>query len=149
MAQLDFRANLNVAGEQAKRRRMRQRLQVTDELAHPATHLAAVLLKDVVEPENVMLKKFAEMFRRGGDIVDAEKFADEADIGAPGKLHLLRSVMEVELLGKSLRERRRARAARVNERAVDVEENKPNHAARKLIALARSGNAHRCHRFWL
>jgi len=73
--------------------------------------------------------------------VDAEKFAHEAHVRAPGELHLFRTVMEVELRGEGFGERPRARAAGVDQRAVNVKENEPDHAARKLIAPARGDNA--------
>jgi hypothetical protein len=59
--------------------------------------------------------------------VDAEKFTNQADIGAPGELHLFRAVMEIEMPGKSLRECRRSRPARMNKRAVNIKQNEPHH----------------------
>jgi hypothetical protein len=87
------------------------------------------------------------MFRRGGDIVDAEKFAHEADIGAAGELHFFRAVMQVELFREGFCERRRARAAGEDERAINVEQNEPGHVAQKIpevsvrASLLAGGNA--------
>jgi hypothetical protein len=105
------------------------------------------LLHDVVEPENVAQKKLTEM--RGGfvETMNLKKFAHQAHVGAAGELHIFRPVMEIEFRGKSFGKRFRSRAARVDKRAVNVEQNEPNHAARKLIAAARGGNE--LHRFWL
>ncbi len=74
-----------------------------------------------------MLEELGEIFRRFGAAVNAEKFADQAHIGAPGELHLFRAVMEIEVPGKSLRERRRAGPARVNERAINIKQNQSHH----------------------
>src|ERR1019366_1209837 len=114
-------AELDVSREQAEHRRLRQRLQVAEKLPDAGTRFAAVLLQDVLQPENVMLEEQLKMFRRGGHVVNPEKFADEAHVRAPGEFHLLRAVMQVEMFGECLGERRRARSARVNERAVNVE----------------------------
>jgi hypothetical protein len=105
------------------------------------------LLHDVIEPENVARKKLVEMLRPLVETVNFKKFPHQAHVRATGKLHVFRPVMEIEFRGKSFGERLRARAARVDERAVNVEQNEPDHAARKLIAAARGGNE--LHRFWL
>jgi hypothetical protein len=84
--------------------------------------------ENVVEPENVTFKKLPEMFRRFHETVNPEKFADEADIRAPGELHFFRAVMKIEFRGECFGKRPCARAARVNKRAVNVEENQPDHA---------------------
>jgi hypothetical protein len=81
----------------------------------------------MMQPENVMLEELLEIFRRLSEAVDAEKFAHQADISAPGEPHLFRAVMEIELFGKGLRECRRAGPARVNERAVDIKQNESHH----------------------
>jgi hypothetical protein len=67
-------------------------LQVADEFRTPRHDFAAVL-RDVVEPENVMLEE-PRNFPAWRDVVNAEKFADEADVGAPGELHFFRAVMQ-------------------------------------------------------
>ena len=127
-AQLDFRAQPDVAGEQSKHRRIRQRLQVADEFAHAVAYVAVTVRKNMVEPENVALKKLREMFRRFGQRVDFEKFADKAHVGAPGEFYLFGAVMQVEFRRESFFESLRAGVTRVNERAVNVEQNEPHHA---------------------
>ncbi len=82
---------------------------------------AFAVRKDVVEPENVSPEKLREMFRRLRQSVHLEKFADEADIRAPGELHFLGAVMQVEFRGEGFFESLRAGVARVDERAVNVE----------------------------
>ena len=64
--------------------------------------------------------------------MDAEKFAHEADVGAPGELHLFQAMVKIEFRGEGFLESLRAGMARVDERAVNVEENEPNHAARTI-----------------
>jgi hypothetical protein len=97
--------------------------------------------ENVVEPENVTLKKLPEMFLRFRQPVDFEKFADEANVGAPGEFHFFRAVIQVEFRRKSFLESLCARVPRVDKRAVDVEENEPNHALRKLNVGGCEGNA--------
>ena len=82
MAQLDFRAKLDVAGEQAERRRLGQITQCADQLPDTGTNLRLAPRKDVIEPEDVALEELREMLRRFGESVDAKKFTDETDIGA-------------------------------------------------------------------
>ena len=59
-----------------------------------------------------------------------EKFADEADVGATGELHFFRAMMEAEFRGKGFGECLRAGMARVDERAVNVEQNQFYHACK-------------------
>jgi hypothetical protein len=73
--------------------------------------------------------------------VDFEKFADEAEIGAPGELHFFRTVMEVEFRRKGFFESLRAGVARVDERAVNVEQNEFHHERRKLSFIGRGSNS--------
>ena len=142
MAQLDFRAEPDVAGEQAEHGRLRQRVQIVDQFPDAGADLRVAARKDVVEPENVALEKLREMFRRLRQAVDAEKFADEADVGAAGELHFFRAVMQLEFRGKRFGKRLRAGVARVDERAVNVEQNQFHHA-RKISEHAESGEIFR------
>ena len=75
----------------------------------------------LVEPENVALEEPLEIFRRGRNAVKPEKFADEIHVGAPGELDFFDAVGRVELGGKGFGKSLRSGAARVNERAVNVE----------------------------
>jgi hypothetical protein len=129
-AQLDFRAEPDVAGEQAEHRRIRQREQITDEFTHAFAHVAVAVNENVVEPEDVAPEKLPEMFGCFRQSVDFEKFADQAHIGAPGKLHLFRTMMKVEFGRERFGERLCSGVSGMNERAVNIEENEPNHARR-------------------
>src|SRR5271154_5374642 len=128
MAQLDFRAEPDVAGEQADNWRFRQRAQITQHFPDAGTNLGLAARENLVEPENVTLEETLKIFRRGGNVVVLEKFADEADIRASGKFHFFQAVVGFELGRKSFGESLRAGVARVNERAVNVEQNQFYHA---------------------
>ena len=86
----------------------------------------------VFQQENVVLEKRPKIFRRFRHAVDLEKFAHQAHIRAPGKFHALRAMMQAEDVAERARKRHRTRPARVNERAVNIKENQPDHAARKI-----------------
>jgi hypothetical protein len=60
--------------------------------------------------------------------VELEKFTDKAHVSAPGELHFFGAVMQVEFRRKRFSERLRSGVPRVDERAVNVEENEPDHA---------------------
>jgi len=128
VTQLDFRAETDVAGEQADDRRFWQRAQIAQEFPDAGTDLGFAAHENLVEPEDVILEEAPEIFRRGGNVVVAEKFADEADVGAPGELHFFQAVVGFEFGGKGLGESLRAGVARVDERAVNVEQNQFYHA---------------------
>jgi hypothetical protein len=127
-AQLDFRAEADVAGEQAKHRRLRQRAQAVEEFRHAPADFAAALGDDVVEPENETLEKPLEILRCGRDVVVAEKFADETHVGAPGEPDFINAVAHFELRGEGFGESLRTGASRVNERAVNIKQNQSYHA---------------------
>ena len=57
VAQLDLRAEPDVAGEQAEQRRLRQRLQFADEFPHARTELGLAVAQDMVQPEDVTLEE--------------------------------------------------------------------------------------------
>ena len=82
----------------------------------------------MIEPENVALEKPPEIFRRGRDVVEAEKFAGEAEIGAAAKPDFFHAFRRLEFRGDGLAKRARAGAARVNERAVNIKQNESHHA---------------------
>lgn len=120
-AQFEFRAEFDIAGKQAERRRIFEREQIADEILDAVTNLTVAVRENVVEPENVALEKFREMFRRFVQAMDFEKFADEADVGASGKFYFFRTVMEIEFRRERFGKRLRAGVAGVNERAVNIE----------------------------
>ena len=85
----------------------------------------------MVQPEDVALEEPLKVLRRRRDLVEAEELAHEADIGAPGELQPLEPVHGIELGGKRLGKSLHPRAARVDQRAVNIKENQPHHAPGK------------------
>ena len=128
MAQFDFRAEPDVAGEQAEHRRFRQGAQTVDQFPDARADLRVAACEDLVEPENIAFEKLREMFRRFRQVVDAEEFADQADVGTAGEFYFFGAVMQLEFRGKGLGESLRAGVAGVDERAVNVEQNQFHHA---------------------
>ena len=120
-AQLDFRAQADVAGEQTQHRRIRQGSQTVDELQYSAAGPAIALGDGLVEPENITLEEPLEIFRRRRNPVEAEEFAHEIHIRPPGKIDFFHAVEGVEFGREGPGKRFNARAAGVNERAVNVE----------------------------
>jgi len=120
-AQLDFRAQADVAREQTEHRRLRQREQVGDELPHTVTFAARALRDDVLQPENIAVEKTAKMLRPLVQVMDFEKLAHQAHIRAPGEFHLFQPVVQVEFRGEGFAKRLGARTAGVNQRAVNIE----------------------------
>ena len=96
---------------------------------------------EVIQPENVVPEKAPEILRRGRDAVKPEKFAGEAGIGASAEPDFIHAFRHLEFRGNGFAKCARAGAARVNERAVNVEQNEPDHTAQKLNGNAPGGNA--------
>ena len=97
-------------------------------LSHPATGAAVVLRHGLVQPENVTLEESPEIFRRGRNLVQAEKFAHEIHVRPPGEIDFFNAVVGVEFRGERFGKRLDARAAGVDERAVNVEQYESHHA---------------------
>lgn len=125
--QLDLCAKPDISREQTERRRIRQRLQIVDQFPDAGTGLRFTLGQNVVEPEDVALEEAAEMFGIGLDVIEPEKFAHQTDIRAAGELHFLCAVWNAELQREHLCKCLDACAARVNERAINVEEDEFDH----------------------
>src|SRR5208283_3739599 len=81
------------------------------------------------EPENVALEKTVEILPRRRNLVSGEKFTHEARVGAAGEFQSLKPVPRPELGVEHFRESLHAGPARVHQRAVNVEQNQPDHAA--------------------
>lgn len=128
MTQLDLGAELDVPGEQTDRGGMRQGAQIAQHAGHARTGFRLALGQDMVKPENITLEEPLEVFSGRRHLVQAKEFADEVDIGAPGELDPLDSVGQVEFRGEDAGKSLDAGAARVDQRAVNVEENQSHHA---------------------
>ena len=127
MAQFDFRPEADVAGEQADDRRSLQRTQIAQHFPDAGTDFGLAAGENLVEPENVTFEEAMKIFLGGGNVVMFEKFADEADIRAPGEAHFFQAGVGFELGGKRFGESLRAGVARAHERAVNVEQNQFYH----------------------
>ena len=138
VAQLDFRSEPDVAGEQSQQRRLGQCLQISDQLADAGTFLRLTFLEQMMQPMNVALEEPREVGIRRRDAVQPKEFADEADIGASGEFHPLDAVTRAELGGEHLRKRPDARASGVDERAINVEENESNHVGAQASGTHRA-----------
>src|SRR5439155_9388576 len=127
VAQLDFRAEPDVAGQQAQRGRFGQRVQLANEFPDAGQHDAARLSQQIVEPEDIAIEEKAKILRRRLDLVLQKKLTRQACIGAAGEFQPFGTVGDVELRGKRAAKRLHSRAAGLDQRAVDVEENQANH----------------------
>ena len=85
MAQLDFRPQPDIAGEQSRQRRFGQRFQIAKEFEDPRARFSPAVRENVIEPEHVTLEKAVEMFRSGWNVVVGEKLPHETHVGAPGE----------------------------------------------------------------
>ena len=130
--QLDLRTKTDVSGEQTECWRVRQCLQVADQFPDAGTGSGFALRENVVEPEDIAFEEAPKMFGVRFDVVLPEKFAHQAHVGATGKLHFLRAVRDAEFRRKRFGKRLDAGAARVDERAVNVEENEFDHSTQSF-----------------
>lgn len=121
MPQLDFRAEPDIAGEQAKHRRTWQRKQIADEMLDAMTRRAIALTHDVVGTESVVIKKFPEIFRRRANAMNAKKFTRQTHVRAAGETDFFDAVVRVERRRQRPRKGIFARAAGIHQRAVNVE----------------------------
>src|SRR5437016_8289058 len=129
-AQLDFSAQPDVAGQQADSRRPGQRMELMDELPNAGQNDAPGRRQQRIEPEYVAIEEAAEIFPRRLDLVLQEKLARDSGVRASGELELLGAVGNVELRRESASERPHPGPSRVDECAVDIKQNKSNHAPR-------------------
>src|SRR5687767_9055914 len=85
MSQLDLRSQADIAGEQTQHRRFRKRLQRADGFPDPRADRAVRFPQNMIQPKDVALEKSLEVFLRGGNVVDGEKLAHQAQIGSSGE----------------------------------------------------------------
>ena len=121
MAELELRAQTDIASEQTDARRLRQRVEVPDQFGNSLEHRSAQLREHVIEPKNVVVEKLRKILRTRFDAVEAEKVADDRGIGAAGEFQFFAAGMHIEDMGENSRESFLAGAAAINEGAVDVE----------------------------
>ena len=74
----------------------------------------------MVEPEDVAVEEPLEVRGRRRNLVEPEELAHEAVVRATGELQALEMIRHAELSGKGLGESLNPRAARVDQRAINV-----------------------------
>ena len=133
MAELDLGAETDVAGQQAEQGRLRHRLQSANEGPNAGTEVGSALAQHVVQPKDVAVEEPVKVLWGRRDLVEAEELAYEAQVGAPGEFQPLKPVRRVELALKDPGKGLHPRAARVNQRAINVEQNQSYHAGKSQI----------------
>src|SRR5664280_434339 len=128
--QFDFGSEPDVARQQAEQGRGLQGLKPRDELRDAWTHFGFAVAEDIIEAKNVAMKEALEIFRSGLDQMELEKLAHHAQVGAPGKFEAFKAVHCPEFLREDFGKGRDARAPGVDERAVNIKQNEPNHRVR-------------------
>lgn len=136
--QLDFRAEANVAGEQADERRLGQRFELLQEMPDSRQGAALTFFELFLEEKDVTVAKPAKILVRRRHTLRFEYFAHQPAICPSGKLESGHAIRDAELRGKRLRKRPHARSPCADERAVDVEKNQPDHFGRKATRLRRT-----------
>src|SRR6185312_13820076 len=121
VTEFDFRAEPDIAGEQADNRRFGKGAQGGEEFPDAGARFGFAVVQNVIEPEHVTFEKAGEVLLRWFDVVIREKLADEICVRAAGEFQFFKMVVGVELGLEDLGKRLDSSAARVNERAVDIE----------------------------
>ena len=101
-----------------------------NEFPNPGTNLAVTFAQDVIEPENVALKKALKILGCWRDLMKTEELAHQPHIGASGELQPLKSVHRAEFRRKDPGKRLDPSASRADERAVNVEKDQAHHLAK-------------------
>src|ERR1035437_1720851 len=114
VAELDFRAESDVAGEQSEHGRLGERLQGADKFTDAGAGCGLVARQNMIEPENILLEEAAKVFRRGGDVMNSEKLPDDAHIRASRELEFFNAIVGLAFLAERLSQRLHARAAGAN-----------------------------------
>ena len=74
----------------------------------------------MIEPEDVVLEEPLKVLGRRRDLVKAEELPHQADIGASRKLQAFEPIRDFEFGGERLGKSLHPRAARVDQRAVNI-----------------------------
>jgi serine O-acetyltransferase len=138
MAQFDFRAKADVAGEESENGRLGQRLQIVNETPDAGQQVAFAFRQNMVKPGGVAVEEQAEIVCGGFEAMPGEQLPRDAGVRAAGELHVLDGVSDFELGGEGELEGFDARAIRVNERAIDIKQNQSHHLRRDLSGVARA-----------
>ena len=131
MAQLDLGPETDIARQQAEHRRFAQGQALLDKSRNPLANVALALPQDLIEPENITRKEPLEVFRRARDTMKPEELPHQADIRSSGKFKFFEAIRSVEFRSEYLGEGAHPRAAGANQRAINVEQDQPNHESVK------------------
>src|SRR6188508_818035 len=97
MPQLNFGAELNVAGQKTKQRRVRQCAHRLDHLPNARTRFGFASRQDVIQPEDVILEIEGEILFSRRDIVITEKLPHQAKVRASGEFQSFKVIACTEL----------------------------------------------------
>jgi hypothetical protein len=136
MTQFDFCAQPDVPRQQTQQRRIGQTRKIPKPEAHSGTRPSIGSLQEVVQPENVVLEKAAEISLGGLDAVQPEAFPHQRCVRPAGKIQALRRAWDLEFRGESARKSVRSGPMRPNQSAVDIEEDNANHPASLPAAIS-------------
>jgi len=127
VAQLDFRTQTDVSGQEANDGWLRQRAKLAQEMSDTGNDPALGSGEEIIEPKNVAVEKPAGILRARLNPVLEKELPGERRVGPTGELQTLGPIREIELGGERAGERFHASAARANQRAVNVEQNQSDH----------------------
>ena len=128
VAQLDFGAEADVAGEQAEHGRLRQGLQSADELPHARAELGLGSRAGCGRARRRSGRRSAGNSPAWAGSGGSRRTRARGSGRCGRRIQALEPVRGVELGGEDLGKSLHARAARVDQRAVNVEENQADHA---------------------
>jgi hypothetical protein len=136
MTQLQFGTEANVAGEQAESRGSRQLLKRGNQIRHSWTRFPRQLCKQMMEPENVGVEKPLEITTSRRNAMCAEAFPDKRRISPAGEIQTFGGAGNSEFSGKRARKSLHARATCADQRAIDIEQNEPEHGLKVWVCQA-------------
>jgi hypothetical protein len=120
VAQFDFGAQSDVAGQQAHEGRCGHGIQGGEKIQDAFARTRRASRQDIVQEKNVVLKESLHVFPGHGNSMIIEKFTDKTGIRASGELQFLESVPCVEFGRENSAERFGSSATSAHERAVNV-----------------------------
>ena len=129
----------DVAGQQAKRRRVRQRRPLVEHPHHAGKRPALARVEVAVHQSQVVAEKRLAVFRRAVDTAVPAHLAEERVVGAPGELDFLGGDGDAERCLERLAERFHPGTAGAHQCAVDVEQHEPHRASGGVDRLGLDG----------
>ena len=130
-AQLAFGSARNVSREQANDGRRSVLSQLTQQGANTGANLAASFQQFLIESREIPGIELLKAGGAAGDSVRSEYLGDDGAIGPPGKADVVCGIVNAEILIEGMGEGTDTGATCVDESAVDIEENGPEHGRRR------------------